>query len=256
MTGLLLIQSTVCVILLAGAGLFGASLYRLWAQDFGMRMDEVLIVDFELGPERIDGQDEILQRALLTVRPLPGVEMATTIDAIPFSGFNVPPIAVPGRAEPPAVGQQLPYLTAATPEFLSILGIQLVEGRMLSDDDDRGTPVVMVNQSMARGVWPGESAVGKCIWLRSGLRSVRVVRSADPVRQGAVPGSGGRRARRASAVGPAIRQRRSADAVLRAALTGAVSALRGQSAANPRSHPARGRRCAGDDAGGSPRGGG
>ena len=33
----------------------------------------------------------------------------------------------------------------------------------MTEADDRGTPVVLVNQSMARGVWPGESAVGKCI---------------------------------------------------------------------------------------------
>jgi hypothetical protein len=61
------------------------------------------------------------------------------------------------------VGRQLPYLTQVTPEFLKILGIQLVEGRMLTGADERGSLVVMVNQSMARGVWPGESAIGKCI---------------------------------------------------------------------------------------------
>ena len=128
-----------------------------------MSMDNVLIVDFDLGPERLEGQDQILERALQQVRELPGVEMATPIDAIPFSGFNVPPIAVPGRPEAPGVGRQLPYLVAVTPEFFSILGIQLVEGRLITDADGRGAPVVLVNQSMARGVWPGESAVGKCI---------------------------------------------------------------------------------------------
>jgi putative ABC transport system permease protein len=163
MTGLLLIQTAASVLLLAGAAMFGGSLYKLWAQDFGMDMDSVLIADFEQGPERIDGHDEMFYRALAQVRQMPGVEMATTFSAIPFSGFHVPPIAVPGRAEPPAVGRQLPFLIAATPEFLKILGIQLVEGRLLSDADDRGAPVVIVNQAMARGVWPGESAVGRCI---------------------------------------------------------------------------------------------
>lgn len=163
MTALLLVQTTMSVLLLAGAGLFGASLYRLGSQDFGMQMNDVLIVDFEPGPERIDDQDGIFRRALEQVRHMPGVAMATTIDAIPFSGFHVPPIAVPGRAEPPAVGRQLPFLTAATPEFFKILGIRLVEGRLLTDADDRGAPVVVVNQAMARGIWPGEHAIGKCI---------------------------------------------------------------------------------------------
>ena len=160
---LLLMQTAASVLLLAGAAMFGGSLYRLWTQDFGMSMDDVVIADFELGPERVEGQDEMFSRALDQVRQLPGVELATPINTVPFTGFNVPPIAVPGRDEPPAVGRQLPYLLAATPELLKILRVQLVEGRLLTDGDDRGAPVVLVNQSMARGVWPGESALGKCI---------------------------------------------------------------------------------------------
>ena len=163
MTGLLVMQTAASVLLLAGAAMFAGSLQQVWSQDFGMTMDDVVIVDFELGPERLDGQDEILGRALEQVRQMPGVELATPIGAIPFSGFHVPPIAVPGRDQPPAVGRQLPYLTQVTPEFLKILGVQLIEGRFLNDADDRGSLVVLVNQSMARGVWPGESAVGKCI---------------------------------------------------------------------------------------------
>jgi hypothetical protein len=66
-------------------------------------------------------------------------------------------------AQPPSVDGQLPFLNAATPEFLKILGIEIVEGRGFTDADDRGAPVVIVNETMARGVWPGEQAVGKCI---------------------------------------------------------------------------------------------
>src|SRR5262249_30869824 len=48
-------------------------------------------------------------------------------------------------------------------EFFVILGIRIVEGRALTAADDRGAPVVVVNETMARAVWPGESALGKCI---------------------------------------------------------------------------------------------
>jgi hypothetical protein len=91
------------------------------------------------------------------------VRAAAPIAAIPFLGFNVPPISVPGRAEPPNVNRQLPFLQAATPEFFDILRIRIVEGRKLSAADDKGPPVVVVNETMARMVWPGESAIGKCI---------------------------------------------------------------------------------------------
>jgi hypothetical protein len=75
----------------------------------------------------------------------------------------VPPIGVPGHAEPPNVEGQLPFLIAATPELFTILGIEIVQGRGLTAADDRGAPVVVVNETMARTVWPGESALGKCI---------------------------------------------------------------------------------------------
>lgn len=187
LAALLVAQTALSVLLLAGAGLFGASLYRLWSQDFGMAMDHVLVVDLELGPERVRGQDELFLRALDRIRQLPGVQMATAIDAIPFSGFNVPPIAVPGQDEMPAVGRQLPYLTAATPEYLKILGIQLVEGRSITDADASGPLVVLVNQAMARGIWPGESAVGKCIRIGFDADFDPATATGPPVPSSAVP---------------------------------------------------------------------
>jgi hypothetical protein len=61
------------------------------------------------------------------------------------------------------VDRQLPFLTAATPEFFQILGLQVLQGRALNAVDDRGAPVVVVNETMARAVWPGEEVLGKCI---------------------------------------------------------------------------------------------
>jgi putative ABC transport system permease protein len=163
MTALLLVQMTLSVMLLAGVGMFGGSLYRLLSQDFGMEMSNVLLVDSRMGPGGAALDTRIYLEGLERLRQLPEIELATAINTIPFTGFNVPPIAIPGRPEAPAVGRQLPFLVAATPEYFKMLGIRVMEGRVLTEADDRGTPVVLVNQSMARGVWPGESAVGKCI---------------------------------------------------------------------------------------------
>jgi putative ABC transport system permease protein len=161
-TGLLVAQTALSVLLLAGAGMFGRSLYSLLAQDFGIDMDGVVVVDFEQGPGGAARAD-VFDAALDSVRAVPGVAGATPIAAIPFSGFNVPPISVPGLAEAPNVNRQLPFLQAATPEFFDILRIRIVDGRKLTAADDRGPLVVVVNETMARTVWPGERAVGKCI---------------------------------------------------------------------------------------------
>ena len=160
---LLCVQTTVCVLLLAGTGMFGRSLYRLVQQDFGMHMDHVLLVEFEQGGGPDADRGSIFTEALTRIRALPGVASATTFQTLPFGAHHIPPISVPGRSEPPNVGGQLPFLIAATPEFFDILGIEIVQGRTFTDDDERGEPVVVVNQTMARGVWPNENAVGKCI---------------------------------------------------------------------------------------------
>ena len=161
-SGLLVLQTALSVLLLAGAGMFGRSLYNLISQDFGIDMDGVAVVDVQQGPGS-DTRDDLFGAALDRVRTIPGVRAATPIAAIPFSGFNVPPISVPGRAEPPGANRQLPFLQAATPEFFDILRIRIVEGRKLTEADERGAPVVVVNETMARTVWPGETAIGKCI---------------------------------------------------------------------------------------------
>ena len=160
---LLLVQTTLSVVLIAGAGMFGRSLFNLRAQDFGMRLSDVVLVGFEPGPRPVAEQAAIFRGALERVRSMPGVESATVVQSMPFTGFTVPPIGVPGMAESPSVNGQLPYLIAATPEFFEILGIEIVQGRRFTPDDERSAPVVIVNQTMARTVWPGETALGKCI---------------------------------------------------------------------------------------------
>jgi predicted permease len=161
-TALLLLQTTLSVVLLAGAGVFGRSLYNLISQDFGMRMDGVVLVEFDRGPSFGD-RGELLLPALERIRALPGVELATPIGMVPFTGFHVPPISVPGLEGPPNVDGQPPFLLAATPELLQILDVRIIEGRPFTAADDRGAPVVIVNHTMARTVWPGTSALGKCI---------------------------------------------------------------------------------------------
>ncbi len=160
---LLFIQTVVCVLLLAGTGMFARSLYRLIQQNFGMRMDDVLVVEFEQGGGPVADRGTIFSAAIAGVRALPGVQSATTFQTLPFGAHHIPPISVPGRTEPPNIGGQLPYLIAATPEFFDILGIKLLQGRRFTSEDNRGEPVVIVNETMARTVWPGENAIGKCI---------------------------------------------------------------------------------------------
>jgi hypothetical protein len=149
-------------VLLAGAGLFGRSLFNLLAQDFGMQMDDVVLVEFERGPGSGVEQDRLLASAIDPIRSLPGVQLVSPITSLPFAGFHVPPMSVPGMTKPPNANGQLPFLIAATPELLDILRLEFVEGRRFTAADDTGTPVVIVNQALAQAIAPGLSAIGKC----------------------------------------------------------------------------------------------
>jgi hypothetical protein len=157
------LQTTLSVLLLAGAGLLGRSLWNLASQDFGFRMADVWLVELDQGSGGLAEPDTFFRTALDRVRALPGVEEASIKQSLPFSFHHVPPMHVPGLAEPPTTNGQLPFMVAATPELFHILGVQLVEGRLLTQADDRGAPVVVVSQTLARTAWPGVSALGKCI---------------------------------------------------------------------------------------------
>jgi predicted permease len=162
---LIIIQVALCTVLLFGAGLFVRSLQRLEAQDLGFSTAHLLLLELDfretlIGTERDRIYTELAQR----LTSLPGITGATVVQAMPFGNFNVPPISVPGRPEPPSVGGQLPYMYAATPAYLDLMGVSPREGRLFNNRDRRGTPlVVLVNETFARTVWPGQSAIGKCV---------------------------------------------------------------------------------------------
>ena len=162
---LLLVQTTLSVVSIAGAGMSGRSLFNLRAQDFACASATSCWSVSSPGRDPLPIRPRIFRGTLERVRSMPGVESATVVQSMPFTGFTVPPIGVPGMAESPSVNGQLPYLIAVMPEFFEILGIEIVQGRGFTPDDERSAPVVIVNQTMARTVWPGESALGKCIGI-------------------------------------------------------------------------------------------
>ena len=92
----------------------------LWSQDFGMEMDDVLIVDFEQGPERIAGQDEMFERgARRGSAQLPGVQhgdgRSMRCRFRDFTCRRSPCRAAPSRR---TSAGSCRFCIAATPEFL------------------------------------------------------------------------------------------------------------------------------------------
>ena len=159
------VQVALCLVLLVGAGGFLRSLQRVRAQDLGFSTARLMLVTLDVRTSLQGADRDRLHRdAAHRLTTLPGVTGATVVQATPFGNFHVPPISVPGMSEPPTVGHQLPYMYGATREYLRMMDVRLREGRLFTERDTRTSPlVVLVNETMARRVWPTGSAIGKCI---------------------------------------------------------------------------------------------
>jgi len=162
---LVAVQVALSMVLLIGAGLFVRSLERVQSQDLGFSTARLLHVTLEFrGPTPGPEHDRALAEAAQRVGIVPGVTGVTVVQGMPFSSHNIPPIHVPGYAMPSPAAQQLPIMYAATPAYLDMMGVTLREGRLFTRADTAGTPlVVLVNETMARTMWPGRSAIGGCV---------------------------------------------------------------------------------------------
>lgn len=163
------VQVSLCTALLVGAGLFSQSMRRAQAQDLGFSTARLLYVSIGfLGALSGPARDQAYHDAVDRVRTLPGVQNASVTQGMPFASHHIPPVSIPGYELPPPDVQQLPIMYAATPEYLGMMGVTLREGRRFTAQDTRGAPlVVLVNETMAKTIWPGRSAIGRCI--RAGM---------------------------------------------------------------------------------------
>ena len=162
---LVTVQVALCMLLVVGAALLVRSLRRVQSQDLGFSTAQLLYVTLEfrgyvVGTER----DLAYYDAVDRLRKLPEVAEATVAAGIPFGPHYIPPVSVPGVPWPPSGSMQIPIMYGATPEYLRVMGVRLVGGRLFTSRDGRGAPlVVLVNESMARTAWPGTSPLGKCV---------------------------------------------------------------------------------------------
>jgi predicted permease len=77
-------------------------------------------------------------------------------------------IWIPGRHRPGDHGDTV-EVTTVSREFFKTLGVAIVEGRGFTDDDRPEAPrVAVVNETLARRFWPGESAIDKIFHTRGG----------------------------------------------------------------------------------------
>jgi predicted permease len=174
----------VSVVLVIAAGLLVKSLWNLSNADPGFHSEHILTA--RITPNRSfcaeEGRCLAFYRDLLErVRTLPEVKDAGAVDDLPLGGdWETIPSDI--QARPVVPGAHVPMLMerVCTPEYLRIMGIQLLQGRMLTEADSAPSAqrVALISKTTADRYWPGKSPIGehfKPRWLNDWWTVVGVV---------------------------------------------------------------------------------
>jgi cell division protein FtsX len=176
---LVISEVALSLILLTAAGLVIKSFRYLIGGDMGFRPDRVLSLRILL-PDykyKTDSQqrafgNEVVER----IRTLPGVESVGTVTFLPLSGWwGVRQVTAARGAEDAIAQPSIAIWSSVTPDYFHVLGIPLLEGRYITEQDNSGdTPVVILSAKLARQLWPNEDPVGKMVNVQ-GLKEPRYV---------------------------------------------------------------------------------
>jgi putative ABC transport system permease protein len=154
------------IVLLIGAGLLIRTFGRLQQVDPGFRVEGILSFRVSLPWPRyptLAAVNAFSRQLDQRLAALPGVQGVGAISHVPLD--HLPNWSTPYLAEgagEEARGGHEADARVVSPGLFDAIGAQLVEGRSLQEsDDERGQPVIVVDELLARRTWPGQSAVGK-----------------------------------------------------------------------------------------------
>ncbi len=176
-------------VLLLTAGLFLRVLVTFQSADAGFAVKNRMYITVLASPPEFTPETarQFYAQTLDRLRAMPGVKSAAVTNLLPLTPVNPDCVSEPGRDAVPA--------TASTigAGYLETMRIPLMAGRDFgSADVPEGPVVAIVNESLARRMWPGQPAIGKRVWLgchgANALQVVGVARDARVVSLGEVPG--------------------------------------------------------------------
>jgi predicted permease len=165
---LVAIEVALALVLVIGAGLMLRTLTRLSQVDPGFRAERAMAFQLQPTSGRLKPGAETAEyfaRVMDRVRVLPGVTAVGAIHHLPMSGFNWwADIDVEGRplgtgVTPPRAGWRI-----IAGDYLRAMGIALTAGRAFETHDDANRErVALINEALAKRLFPGESPLGRRI---------------------------------------------------------------------------------------------
>ena len=176
---LVIAQIAVSVMLLTGAGLLTRTMQRLSMVDAGLDTENVLTMEvpIDFGAESTELAVSRYQQMQGELAALPGVRQVAFGSTIPLrsAGFM---LEIKAEGRPVAPGEPMPRAEYRTtgPDYFSAAGIPLLRGRDFAATDRLGgAPVVILNETLANQLFPGEDPIGRRVaWTGSVLEFIPV----------------------------------------------------------------------------------
>ena len=173
--GLVSAEIGLAFVLLAGAGLLLASFRHLLAVDPGFRTSGVVTASVTAPAARYrDGGDLrlLMNRALDSIRRVPGVAAAGATNDIPFGNSeNDNVILAEGYVMNPGESMFSPYSLIVTPGYFETMSIALVRGRYFDNrDSESAAQTVIVDEQLARHFWPNRDPIGERMYQSDNLK--------------------------------------------------------------------------------------
>ena len=171
---LVIAEVALSVVLLVGAGLLVSSFARLATIDPGYDAENLLNVQLQLPPSRYATPESYLgffERTIVALEQVPGVESVTFANIPPSFETNMR-LAMSISNNDPATPDRPPAefgVRVVEPAYFETLRMERLGGRFLNRDDRAGNaPVMVVNASAARALFPDEDPVGQRFPLLGG----------------------------------------------------------------------------------------
>jgi putative ABC transport system permease protein len=167
-SSLVVFEMALSLVLLIGAGLTIRSFLALLKTDPGFNAQNVLTMTLVLPSAKYKEESQtqaFFSELVSRVRGVPGVESAGVVSHLPLGGSNASQsFLVEGASEPPPGQKNDGRYRVCSPDYFQTMGITVLTGRGFTEQDKAGsTPVVIVNETMARKHWPNGDALGKRI---------------------------------------------------------------------------------------------
>jgi predicted permease len=161
---LLVMQAALSVVLLVGAGLFVRSLRNVRALDLGYDGSRVAYIEPHMRGVQLDSiqSGELRRRLIAAATSLPFVETGSRTVTVPFWSSIMMNLHVAGIDSVDRLGDF--YFHAVSPDYFRTMGTRIRRGRAFTVADAQNAPLVMVvSESMAKKLWPGQDAIGQCV---------------------------------------------------------------------------------------------